>query len=156
LKIKILLSPAIGELWPRITKSVPAQSASPPQPSAFAFAVRRIWCFLAARNYGIFLLLAGLLAFSVYAQESAPTVTNLWKFNLPDNGTESSPAPAPDGTVYFGSWDNSFYALNAKGSLKWKFVTGAPVIASRALGADGTVYISSTDGKFCALKPDGK
>jgi hypothetical protein len=39
--------------------------------------------------------------------------------------------------------------------LKWKFTTGAEIVASPAIAADGTVYISSTDGNFYALNPDG-
>ena len=46
-------------------------------------------------------------------------------------------------------------ALTADGKLKWKFLTGAEVDSSPAIGADGTIYFSSTDGNLYALRADG-
>ena len=36
-------------------------------------------------------------------------------------GIGSSPAIGADGTIYFGSGDTYFYAINLDGSLKWRF-----------------------------------
>jgi outer membrane protein assembly factor BamB len=69
---------------------------------------------------------------------------------------DSSPALAPDGTVFFGSWDQHFYALNPDGSKKWQFETLGPIVSSPAIGADGTVYFGSHDKKFYALAADGR
>jgi outer membrane protein assembly factor BamB len=68
---------------------------------------------------------------------------------------DSSPAIALDGTVYFGSWDKSFYALKPDGSLKWKLAVGAIVDSSPAVAADGTIYFGAHDQKLYALNPDG-
>lgn len=67
----------------------------------------------------------------------------------------SSPAVAPDGTIYFGSQDRHLYALAPNGTLKWRFLTGDWVDSSPAIGADGTVYFGSWDGKLYALTPNG-
>jgi len=69
---------------------------------------------------------------------------------------DSSPAIATDGTIYFGSWDTDFYALNPDGSKKWIFATGGIIDSSPAIGADGTIYFGSHDKTFYALTPDGK
>lgn len=62
----------------------------------------------------------------------------------------SSPAIA-NNIVYFGSGDQSVYALDATtGSLKWSFPTGDVVHASPAV-ADGVVYIGSWDRNVYAL-----
>jgi outer membrane protein assembly factor BamB len=62
----------------------------------------------------------------------------------------SSPVVA-DGTVYFGSGDGYFYALDAaSGELKWKFRTGDVVHASPA-AADGVVFFGSWDSYFYAV-----
>jgi outer membrane protein assembly factor BamB len=67
----------------------------------------------------------------------------------------SSPAMAPDGTVYVGGTDHFLYALNPDGTVKWKFETGNNLYASPAVGSDGTVYIGSEDRQFYAINPDG-
>ncbi len=68
---------------------------------------------------------------------------------------DSSPALAHDGTIYFGSWDKSFYALNTDGKKQWQFSTAGEIVSSPAIGADGTIYFGSHDRKFYALAPDG-
>lgn len=74
-------------------------------------------------------------------------------------GVVGTPAIAADGTVYFGSEDNSFYALDSLGVLKWSvsFIGG---IGKPVVGSDGTVYVTgyySSAGKkeLVALNPDG-
>jgi outer membrane protein assembly factor BamB len=58
--------------------------------------------------------------------------------------------------VYFGSWDKSFYALNAEGKLQWRFQTPGEIVSSPAIGADGTIYFGSHDRKLYALTADGR
>jgi outer membrane protein assembly factor BamB len=77
-----------------------------------------------------------------------------WKFPVGDI-VDSSPAIAADGTVYFGSHDKKFYALDAGGKLRWSFPTGAEITASPAIADDGSIYINSTDGNLYRLKADG-
>src|SRR5258706_11280044 len=55
----------------------------------------------------------------------------LWQYKT-GKGIFSSPVVAADGTIYIGSADRTFYALNADGTLKWKLLTGE-IIDSAAL-----------------------
>lgn len=70
------------------------------------------------------------------------------------SAVESSPAIGADGTIYIGSSNGIFYALNPDGSLKWNYVTGS-IFSSPAIGADGIVYIGGDNGKVYAFNPDG-
>ncbi len=74
-----------------------------------------------------------------------------WKFAT-QGGIASSPAIGPDGTVYFGSNDNNFYAVDGTtGKLKWKYATLGTVNSSPTVSADGIVYFGGWDGNFYAL-----
>lgn len=81
-----------------------------------------------------------------------------WKFAATES-VGSSAAIGSDGTIYFGADDNSFYALNPTGSLKWKYAVGVPadaiVWSSPAIAEDGTIYFGAGDHNVYALKPDG-
>lgn len=62
----------------------------------------------------------------------------------------SSPVVVND-TVYFGSRDHKFYAIDAAtGQKRWEFLTGSWVESSPAV-VNGVVYFGSNDGKFYAL-----
>jgi outer membrane protein assembly factor BamB len=61
-------------------------------------------------------------------------------------GIFSSPIVAADGTVYFGSADETFYALNADGSQRWTITTGEIIDSSGLLDDRGRVYFGSGDG----------
>jgi eukaryotic-like serine/threonine-protein kinase len=70
-------------------------------------------------------------------------------------------SPAVDaGTVYVGSWDSYFYALDARsGVQRWRFKTGVDPkihnqegIQSSALVANGLVYFGCRDSNFYALE----
>jgi outer membrane protein assembly factor BamB len=77
-----------------------------------------------------------------------------WAFST-GNNVRSSPAIGSDGTIYVGSHDDNFYAINPDGSQKWAFSTGDNVHSSPAIGSDGTIYVGSYDGKLYAINPDG-
>ena len=70
----------------------------------------------------------------------------------------STPAVA-DGTLYIGSWDSYFYALDAaSGRQRWRFKTGEDPninnqvgIQSSAVVADGVVYFGCRDSHLYAL-----
>jgi outer membrane protein assembly factor BamB len=78
----------------------------------------------------------------------------LWEFAT-EGAVYSSPAIATDGTVYFGSRDNKFYAINPDGTKKWDFPTSHNIESSAAIGSDGTIYFGGVDKKVYALNPDG-
>ncbi|HEY4415509.1 MAG TPA: PQQ-binding-like beta-propeller repeat protein [Verrucomicrobiae bacterium] len=80
----------------------------------------------------------------------------LWSVTLPDHYNESSPALAPDGTVYQGSFYGWLFAVTHEGKVKWKFKAGAEIRSSPAVAPDGTIYFGSRDRKLYALNPDGK
>ena len=88
-----------------------------------------------------------------------------WAFKTGSN-IESSPAIGSDGTIYIGSHDNTFYAINPDGTEKWKFEVGEPeygsaydtrkgILSSPAVAEDGTIYFSSLSDYFIALNFDG-
>lgn len=89
----------------------------------------------------------------------------LWSYKT-GASIESSPVVGKDGTIYFGSHDGSFYAINKDGSLKWKKELTKPIydprwnvskaiMASPAIASDGTVYINTASGYLHALNPGG-
>ncbi len=106
------------------------------------------------------LLAAGVLLFSLIAFLPASATAQapgdvLWTFDTLDV-VQSSPALAPDGTIYIGSHDGSLYAVNPDGSQKWRFRTAASIPSSPVVAADGTIYIGSLDRTLYALTPGGR
>lgn len=70
---------------------------------------------------------------------------------MPMTVLRSSPAFA-DGVVYIGSFDHTFYALDAQtGDVVWKYKTGAAIDSSPFI-ADGIVYFGSKDGTLYAMR----
>ena len=95
---------------------------------------------------------------SIYAI-NATYGTARWSYRTGDVGRQfSSPAVAPDGTVYIGSTDDYLYALNGTdGSLLWHYQTGGDIWirSSPAIGTDGTIYVGSSDNYLYAVNSDG-
>lgn len=67
----------------------------------------------------------------------------------------SSPALGEDGTVYFGTQGNFFFALNQSAKVLWSLETGGDNDSTPAIGDDGTVFFGSDDGKVRAIRPGG-
>ncbi|HUS99731.1 MAG TPA: PQQ-binding-like beta-propeller repeat protein [Candidatus Thermoplasmatota archaeon] len=88
-----------------------------------------------------------------------PNGTVKWTYR--DNyetGSLSSPAIGSDRTIYFGSDDYpnyNIYAINANGTLRWKYSTGFITNGAPAIGSDGTIYIGSSDHHLYAMNPNG-
>jgi outer membrane protein assembly factor BamB len=87
-------------------------------------------------------------------------ITNLgtlkWRYHTSDfREIVSSPAIGSDGTIYFGSLNDTLYALNPDGTLKWSYSTNGDIYSSPAIGSDGTIYFGSYDNYLYALNPDG-
>ena len=80
-----------------------------------------------------------------------PDGTLKWKY-LTGGSVSASPTIASDGTIYFGSADNSVYALNPDGTAKWQFESDGAIQSSPTIGPDGKVYFTSKDGYLYALK----
>ena len=65
-------------------------------------------------------------------------------------GIFSTPVISGDGTIYVGSADRTFYALNADGTERWKLQTGEIIDSSALLDDKGRVYFGSGDGHLYA------
>jgi outer membrane protein assembly factor BamB len=76
----------------------------------------------------------------------------LWTFQT--GGQIWSSAVHDGGVLYFGSDDDSLYAVDLNGQLCWKFTTGGRVRSTPAVG-DDLVLFASDDGFLYALKRDG-
>jgi hypothetical protein len=55
-------------------------------------------------------------------------------------------------TIYFGSDDCNFYALNSNGTLKWMYTTDYAIDSSPAIGSNGTLYFGCYDDKLYAIQ----
>ena len=80
-----------------------------------------------------------------------------WVFEL---GSEfnATPAIGSDGTIYVGSTNDNFYAINPDGTEKWSINYGTSTASATAIGPDGTIYFSgetSTGGVLLAINPNG-
>ena len=84
----------------------------------------------------------------VAAEALSDKLEVLWEFKTKDS-IENAAAIVGD-TVYVGSGDEHFYALNLKtGEQRWKFKAG-PFRAPPSV-RDGKVYVGDADGKFFCL-----
>src|SRR5579859_1578319 len=66
-----------------------------------------------------------------------PEATNLWtydfKSNVPGDGTLSTPAIGPDGTIYVGAFDGKLHAISPSGRKRWYFQSGREIKSSPAV-----------------------
>ena len=76
-------------------------------------------------------------------------------WNFPKVGTigqiDSTPAVGQDGTIYFGSYDQTLYALYPSGDERWEHKFGVEVHSSPAVGSNGLIYIGTHGQGFFAL-----
>jgi outer membrane protein assembly factor BamB len=89
-----------------------------------------------------------------------PPLAVKWKLRLQAEGQKKrafNPPVAFDDTIYFGSTDGNFYALDVEsGFMKWVFKTEGP-INSIPFADEENVYFGSNDGKVYAVsRQDGK
>jgi hypothetical protein len=95
-----------------------------------------------------------LMTASTVALAQAQPGTILWTYDAPAL-IRSSPAVAPEGTVYFSA-DASLYAITNMGSNKWTFTLDGNRCGSAAVGANGVVYIASgAAGRLYGIRADG-
>jgi outer membrane protein assembly factor BamB len=83
----------------------------------------------------------------------SPDGEELWRFRPEFNAgiSDASGATAPDGMIYFGSFDYCIYALDRNGEKVWSYRAGDWITGAPAIGVDGTVYTSSRDGYVYAF-----
>ncbi len=83
-----------------------------------------------------------------------------WSFRT-EKGIFSTPVIGGDGTVYVGSADHNFYAINPNGTEKWRYKTGELIDSAAALHrkdprtGQGAVTFISGDGFMYHLSTDG-
>ncbi len=75
----------------------------------------------------------------------------LWSYPT-QKGVFSSPVVGGDGTIYVGSADRTFYALDRAGHLAWQLLTGEIIDSAALLDDRGRVYFGSGDGNLRALE----
>jgi outer membrane protein assembly factor BamB len=85
-----------------------------------------------------------------------PAATNLWTLRLPWYYADSSPATAPDGTIYQATFDGCLLAVTPQGEIRWTFKINSEIKSSPAIADDGTIYFGARDRKFYAVTPRGK
>ena len=73
-----------------------------------------------------------------------------WTAPLGDEVRASSPAVDANGVIYIGCYDGKIYAINADGSLKRTWATGAFIRSSPAI-AGTTLYVGSNDHKLYVM-----
>jgi len=78
-----------------------------------------------------------------------------WRY---DTGASvfASPTIGPDGTIYIGSMNRTFYAITPAGREKWSFNTRDWVISSAAVSDDGVVYVGSYNHWVYAFDSQGR
>jgi len=70
------------------------------------------------------------------------------------NGIFSTPIIGADETIYIGSADGNFYALDPLvGEERWRFGTGEVIDSAGCIDAQGTIYMASCDACVYALEP---
>jgi outer membrane protein assembly factor BamB len=100
-----------------------------------------------------------LVGFSARAAEPLGA-TNLWSFwfrsDIFADDAWSTPAVAPDGTIYVGAFSGRLNAIRPDGKEKWHFEAGNQIKSSPAIADDGTIYFGARDRQFYALTPEGQ
>ena len=101
------------------------------------------------------MIYVGSLDGYLYALTTAGTLK--WRYQT-GGAIYSSPAQAPDGSIYVGSDDNYLHAIERDdGSRLWRYNTGSyDVASSPAIGTDGTIYIGSANSLLYALTAAGE
>ena len=101
------------------------------------------------------MIYVGSLDSYLYALTTAGTLK--WRYQT-SGGIYSSPAQAPDGSIYVGSDDNYLHAIaRDDGSRLWRYHTASyDVYSSPAIGADGTIYVGSENSLLYALTAAGE
>ena len=97
------------------------------------------------------LVLAASYNGDLVAFDPAEPSTVVWRFHT--GGTiYSTPAVAPDGTIYVGATDKRVYAIDPRGIYLWSFPTGDNVAATPALAGD-VLVVASEDRRVYGLDP---
>lgn len=87
------------------------------------------------------------------------TITDAAWIARTEDSVTSSAAVGADGTVYVGSNDSNFYALDpATGAVRWKYAVSPLTIIDTGVAAispEGVIYFGASNGSVYALKDEG-
>lgn len=90
---------------------------------------------------------------ALQATNGAPIWTNLFG-SLQAYVAPVAPIIDTDGTLYLGSPDKKFYAINPNGTKKWELFTGSAGHSTAALGEDGNIYFNTWDMQVFSIWHD--
>ncbi|GAC1542295.1 MAG: hypothetical protein NVS3B10_06730 [Polyangiales bacterium] len=68
-------------------------------------------------------------------------------------GIHGGPLEDAEGTLFFGAQDDSAYAVDAEGAVRWRYETGADVDSPLTMLSDGSLVVASEDGTITMLLP---
>lgn len=81
-----------------------------------------------------------------------------WSLDVPFVGSlwpKSTPLVSANGSLYFGSTDGTFYAVNAAtGTIRWSKAVGSAVRSSPTMTSDGKVIINGQNGQVVCYNGD--
>ena len=82
-----------------------------------------------------------------------------WRFETNGSPIVSSPAISDDGTIYFGSWNKRFYAVDVSGNARWEYETDGAISASPLLltrDMETHIYVGSGDSVMYKFDTNGR
>jgi outer membrane protein assembly factor BamB len=94
---------------------------------------------------------------SLYALD--PTGATRWHYLFgPETALVGPTAPVigADGTIYLGTPDRMFYAINPDGTRRWALPTGTAGHSTATLASDGMIYFSTWDMEVFAITAQGE
>ncbi len=62
---------------------------------------------------------------------------------------------SPQGLIHFAA-GNELWAVEADGTVRWRFMARGKIFSTPAVDDDGTVYVGSQDDHLYAIAPDGR
>ncbi len=78
----------------------------------------------------------------------------VWYFKA-GNWIVCKPLVDASGSVYFGSGDGNFYAVDASGSELWRFEVGSPILADAIFDNQNRIIFGAVDGALYCLDKEG-
>jgi outer membrane protein assembly factor BamB len=90
------------------------------------------------------------------SENRGPTATPsaLWTYKTGAR-VFASPVAGPDGTIYVGSLDGQFVALNPDGTLKWRYSAGQKIYPT-ALVVGSSIIFGTNEGELVSLSLQGQ
>src|SRR5437870_4305130 len=70
-----------------------------------------------------------VVPYGVWSCAAVEKLTNEWSLNI-RTSSDTCPAIAQDGTIYFGTFTGSLWAVRSNGSRKWVFRAGLEIKSS--------------------------